>query len=136
MKQKKCYIGVYVTQEEKDILNDAANRAQISVSEFIKRNILLPAAGGENTAVAEVMTVKQMADYLHVSERNARKLCENGKIPSFMIGKQHRVTKASLDEYIVKTRRPAEDLPDLLRPSHRARRSGRRRCRGLRRKPL
>ena len=120
MKQKKCYIGVYVTQEEKDMLNDAASKAQISVSELIKRSVLLPAAGGEETALADVMTIKQMADYLHVSERCARKLCESGKVPSFTIGKQHRVTKASLDEYITKTRRPTEGLPELLRPEQAA----------------
>ena len=115
---KKCYIGVYVTPEEKNFLNSAAKEAQISVSELIKRSVFVPAS--EQTPPTETMTVLQMAEYLHVSKRKARSLCEEGTIPSFRIGKQYRVEKAALDEYIEKERRQATELPDLLRPEEAA----------------
>lgn len=120
MKEKKCYIGVYVTPEEKGLLHEAAKEANISVSELIKRSILLPADENGNTALAEVMTVEQMADYLHVSQRKARSLCENGNVPSFAIGRQYRILKSALDDFIARSRHQLNGLPELLRPEQAA----------------
>lgn len=50
----------------------------------------------------DVLTVKQVADLLHVGRNTAYQLVRSGAIPSVIIGRQIRVSKASIVEFINK----------------------------------
>lgn len=121
---KKTYIGALVTAEEKDLLLRAARQMDVTLSEFIKRRLfLMPEVTPrekEEDHPSEMLTISQMAAYLHVSPRKARTLVEEGRVLSVRIGKLYRVTKASLDEYLSRERDRTKELPDLLRPEEAA----------------
>jgi excisionase family DNA binding protein len=49
----------------------------------------------------EILTPSQLVDLLGVNKNIIYKLLNSGEIQSFKIGKQHRVTHQSLEEYII-----------------------------------
>ena len=52
----------------------------------------------------DVMTVKEMMDYLSISKTYAYLLLEKKEIPFLKFGKTYRILKADLDEYCRKKR--------------------------------
>lgn len=50
----------------------------------------------------EILTPTQLIDLLGVNKNIIYKLLNSGEIKSFKIGKQHRITRQSLIEYIFK----------------------------------
>jgi excisionase family DNA binding protein len=52
--------------------------------------------------VAELMTTKEMANYLRLHTITICKLSKEGKIPSIRIGKVLRFDKVIIDEWIAK----------------------------------
>ncbi|MBQ9511804.1 MAG: helix-turn-helix domain-containing protein [Lachnospiraceae bacterium] len=116
---EKAYIGAVVTEEEKQLLCALARAENISLSEFIKRKLLVD-ADKEQAALPEMLTVDEMACYLHVSRRKARAMCESGTVPSRKFGKSYRVLKKALDEFLVRDMGQYQDLPELLRPEEAA----------------
>jgi excisionase family DNA binding protein len=55
--------------------------------------------------VDEIMTVSEVADYLKISEVTTYKFVQEGKIPGFKIGRNWRVKRSDLAEFIEKQKR-------------------------------
>jgi len=52
--------------------------------------------------LTEIMTTKEMAEYLKVHQITISKLAREGKIPSIRIGRVWRFDKRLIDEWIAK----------------------------------
>ena len=52
--------------------------------------------------LAQIMTTKELAEYLRLHAITICKLSKEGKIPSFRIGKVWRFDKEVIDEWIAK----------------------------------
>ena len=50
----------------------------------------------------EIMTVKQVAEYLKIAEKTAYRFATEGKIPGFRVGAAWRFKKSKIDEWIAK----------------------------------
>ncbi|MFE2993356.1 helix-turn-helix domain-containing protein [Streptomyces sp. NPDC059262] len=48
----------------------------------------------------EVLTVKQVAEILKISEKTARKMLNNGEIKGFKVGREWRVSAEKFNEYL------------------------------------
>jgi excisionase family DNA binding protein len=57
---------------------------------------------GEKTTMAQIMTTKEMAEYLRFHQITICKLSKEGKIPSIRIGRVWRFDKEVIDEWIAK----------------------------------
>lgn len=49
----------------------------------------------------EILTPEEVADYLYIGMNGVYKLLESGKLKAFRIGRNWKIPKASLDEYIL-----------------------------------
>ena len=49
----------------------------------------------------EILTPEEVADYLYIGMNSVYKLLESGKLKAFRIGRNWKIPKASLDEYIL-----------------------------------
>lgn len=54
----------------------------------------------EDKQRAELLTVKEVADYLRMGLLTTYKLVNEGKLPAFKVGRQWRVKKDDLQHYI------------------------------------
>jgi excisionase family DNA binding protein len=50
----------------------------------------------------DIMTIKEVADYLKISDRTAHNLAKVGTLPSFKVGAGRRFRKSELDKWIKK----------------------------------
>lgn len=57
-------------------------------------------AMSSSTSEGEILTVKQVADYLKVTERTIYRLAAAKKIPAFKVGGTWRFRKADIDSWI------------------------------------
>ena len=48
----------------------------------------------------DIMTIKELAEYLKLKEKNAYKLAAEGEIPGFKIGGSWRFKKSEIDKWI------------------------------------
>ena len=64
---------------------------------------------------SQIMTIKEVAQYLKMNERTVYKLIQSGKIPAAKLGKQWRLNKDQLNELLgfQMSEMPNEDLKDL-----------------------
>ncbi len=53
-----------------------------------------------STSEGEILTIKQVADYLKVTERTIYRLAAAKKIPAFKVGGTWRVSRHELDQWI------------------------------------
>lgn len=53
-----------------------------------------------STSGAEILTIKQVADYLKVTERTIYRLAAAKKIPAFKVGGTWRFSRADIDSWI------------------------------------
>lgn len=53
----------------------------------------------------EIMTIRQVAEYLRISEVTTYRLVQNDKIPAFKVGRNWRVRKEDLNDFIDKQKR-------------------------------
>ena len=51
---------------------------------------------------SDILTIKEVAEYLKVKEKTAYKLVADGKIPGFKVGGSWRFRKQQIEEWIVK----------------------------------
>jgi excisionase family DNA binding protein len=51
-------------------------------------------------SVAEIMTVRDLAEYLRVSEAKVYRMAQDGHIPAFRVGRAWRFKKEQIDEWI------------------------------------
>lgn len=47
-----------------------------------------------------ILTLDEAADYLRISSRTLWDQVQHGRVPSFRAGRQHRFSRAALDEWI------------------------------------
>jgi len=50
--------------------------------------------------MTDIMTIKEVADYLKINEKTIYKLAKEKKIPAFKIGGNWRFKKEAIDEWI------------------------------------
>lgn len=48
----------------------------------------------------EIMTVKELADYLKIAEKTAYRFASEGKVPGFKVGSAWRFRKSELDRWM------------------------------------
>lgn len=49
---------------------------------------------------SDIMTIKEVADYLKLNEKTAYRLVLDGKIPGFKVGGSWRFRKSQIEEWI------------------------------------
>ncbi len=54
----------------------------------------------ETNLRSEILTIAQVAEYLHLHPLTVRRLARDGEIPVFKIGRQWRVQKERLDQWM------------------------------------
>jgi excisionase family DNA binding protein len=54
----------------------------------------------EETNMPEILTVKQVASFLQVTEEYIRRIIRDKKLKAFKLGKDYRVQKSDLNQYI------------------------------------
>jgi len=54
----------------------------------------------KSTSEGEILTIKQVADYLKVTERTIYRLAAAKKIPAFKVGGTWRFSRADIDSWI------------------------------------
>ncbi|NBV06565.1 MAG: DNA-binding protein [Proteobacteria bacterium] len=50
----------------------------------------------------DIMTIKELADYLKIAEKTAYRFALEKKVPGFKVGAAWRFRKKEIDEWIVK----------------------------------
>ena len=50
---------------------------------------------------SDVMTIREVADYLKLAEKTAYRLAAEGKIPGFKVGGSWRFRKSEIDRWII-----------------------------------
>jgi excisionase family DNA binding protein len=53
-----------------------------------------------NTSESEILTIKQVADYLKVTDRTIYRLAAAKRIPAFKVGGTWRFSRADIDSWI------------------------------------
>jgi len=48
----------------------------------------------------DILTIKEVAEYLQVTERTLYRLAQEGKIPAFKVGNSWRFRREDLDQWI------------------------------------
>ena len=48
----------------------------------------------------DIMTVRELADYLKIAEKTAYRFASEGKVPGFKVGSAWRFRKSDIDEWI------------------------------------
>lgn len=56
----------------------------------------------EKIVNTQIMTIKEVSEYLKLAEKTAYRLSSQGKIPAFKIGGSWRFDKADIDKWIEK----------------------------------
>ena len=57
----------------------------------------------------DILTIKEVADYLKVTERTLYRLAQEGKIPAFKVGGSWRFRRDDLDHWIREQTRNQDD---------------------------
>ena len=73
-----------------------------------------------STSKGDILTIKQVADYLKVTERTIYRLAAAKKIPAFKVGGTWRFSRADIDRWIKQ-----QSLVDLGNDSHDSAKGGR-----------
>ena len=69
-------------------------------SSTIFLNFLIFESGRRIGVESEVMTVRELADYLKLAEKTAYRLAADGKIPGFKVGASWRFRRSEIDRWI------------------------------------
>jgi excisionase family DNA binding protein len=64
---------------------------------------------------SEILTIKQVADYLKVTERTIYRLAAIKRIPAFKVGGAWRFSRSDISDWI---RQQSLDEPDLISKEH------------------
>ena len=57
---------------------------------------------------SDIMTMKEVADYLKLNEKTAYRLTSEGKLPAFKVGGSWRFKKSEIEEWIEKQSNSSE----------------------------
>jgi len=53
----------------------------------------------------DILTIREVAEYLRITEKTAYRLASEGKIPGFKVGGSWRFRKGEVDQWIEEQRR-------------------------------
>ena len=67
----------------------------------------------------EILTIKQVAEYLKVTERTIYRLAAVKKIPAFKVGGTWRFSRAEIDQWIKRQTSEAQGVDDSDTPDGR-----------------
>lgn len=56
---------------------------------------------------SDIMTIKELSEYLKLKEKTAYKLVADGKIPGFKVGGAWRFRKSEIDSWIIQQEKRA-----------------------------
>ena len=59
----------------------------------------------------DILTIKEVAEYLKVTDRTLYRLAQEGKIPAFKVGASWRFKRADIDAWI-EAQKPNTSRPD------------------------
>ena len=57
----------------------------------------------------DIMTIKEVADYLKIKEKTAYRLVAEGKIPGFKVGGSWRFRRLEIEDWIDHQSKPKEE---------------------------
>lgn len=57
----------------------------------------------------DMMTVKELADYLKIAEKTAYRFASEAKVPGFKVGSAWRFRKSEIERWIVEQEQQAEE---------------------------
>ena len=57
----------------------------------------------------DIMTVKELADYLEIAEKTAYRFASEGKVPGFKVGSAWRFRKSEIDRWMSEQEQNSED---------------------------
>ena len=60
----------------------------------------------------DIMTAKELADYLKIAEKTAYRFASEGKVPGFKVGSALRFRKSEIDRWISEQEQKGEDKND------------------------
>lgn len=58
----------------------------------------------------DIMTVKELADYLKIAEKTAYRFASEGKVPGFKVGSAWRFRKTEIDSWISNQEKATQKL--------------------------
>lgn len=58
----------------------------------------------------EIMTVKELSEYLKIAEKTAYRFAAEGKVPGFKVGSAWRFRKREIDQWIAKQHQASNDV--------------------------
>jgi len=59
----------------------------------------------------DILTIREVADYLKITERTLYRLVQEGKLPAFKVGNSWRFRREDLDRWISEQSRGTEQTP-------------------------
>jgi len=74
------------------------NNCLLSVGQFSLILLLVETVG--NIMTGEILTIKEVAEYLKLSEKTAYRLASDGKLPGFKVGGSWRFKKEDIEAWI------------------------------------
>lgn len=75
--------------------------------------------------VPPVLTVREAAKYIRVSEKAIRDMARDGRIPAQKAGREWRLLKSALDEWLMGKLNRVAESPSTFGSTHRKRRNKR-----------
>lgn len=79
------------------------NNCLLSVGQFSLILLLVEMVG--NIMTDEILTIKEVAEYLKLSEKTAYRLASDGKLPGFKVGGSWRFKKEDIEAWIIEQKR-------------------------------
>ena len=61
----------------------------------------------------DIMTVKELADYLKIAEKTAYRFASEGKVPGFKVGSAWRFRRSEIDRWISEQEQNKDPNPQL-----------------------
>ena len=98
--QRSCYIGTTVTKTEKDTIKIKAKDKQMKMSDYIRYCLLVEDKGEGLPSIQRLYSFTDAARILNSSRNTIYALVHKGILPCIDIGKQKKIKKEDLDNYI------------------------------------
>ena len=98
--KKRYYIGTTVSMKEKQEIEDRASKNRMKISEYIRYSLTLTKDQSEEAEIDQIYSLVETAKILKTSRTTVYSLIDKGILPFVKIGKQKKIKKKDLEEYI------------------------------------
>ena len=98
--KRHCYIGTTVSINEKQEIEDRASKNRMKISEYIRYSLTLAKDQSEEAEIDQIYSLVEAAKILKTSRTTVYSLINKGLLPFVKIGKQKKIKKKDLEEYI------------------------------------